>query len=73
MKEKLQECKQFNSGRQSVRARSSYANRTMSRMSNSSIRDEKRSAEEIIHGTASQRIVTSHYRVSVHMVMTRLA
>ena len=73
MKGKVQECKQFNSGRQSVRARSSYANRTTSRMSNSSIRDEKRSAEEIILGTASQRTVISHSRVSMHMVMTRLA
>ena len=73
MKEKLQECKQFNSGRQSVKARSSYANKTTSRMSNSSIRDEKRSAEEIIPGTVSQRTVISHNKVSINMVMTRLA
>ena len=73
MKGKLQEFKQFNSGKQSVRARSNYANRTTSLMSSSSIREEKRSAEEIIHGTASQRIVTSHNKVSMHMVMTRLA
>ena len=73
MKENLQECKQFNSGRQSVRARSSYANKTTNRMNNSSTQDEKRSVEEIIPGTVSQRTVISHNKVSMHMVMTRLA
>ena len=73
MKGKVQECKQFNSGRQSVRARSSYANRTTIRMSNSSTLDEKRSEEEIIPGTVSQRTVISHNKVSINMVMTRLA
>ena len=73
MKENLQECKQFNSGRQSVRARSSYANKTTNRMNNSSTQDEKKSEEEIIPGTVSQRTVISHNKVSMQMVMTRLA
>ena len=73
MKGNKQECKQFNSGRQSVRARSSYANRTTNRMNNSSTQGEKKSVEEIIPGIVSQRTAISHNKESMHMVMTRLA
>ena len=73
MNVKLRGIKQFSNGRQSDRARSSYANRTMSRMSNNSTQGERMSEEIIILGTASRRTAISQFRVSMLKVMIRLA